>query len=185
MVTVYGADSCEDTQRALRHLRRLGVRYSYQDVDRDPMALGKAIALNDGERRTPTIDVDGTTLVEPTTLRLTGALEERLLISREAADRVMRMKNVGDLERGLRVGGGLLALGLAIRMKSAWRWPLAAWGAMETVTGAVGSCPVYRTFGVTSVAGPGDHPREAERRSWVAPLRARAHQPVNVPEIGL
>ena len=77
MITVYGADWCEDTQRALRHLRRLGVAYSYENVDRDPEALGRAKALNDGKRRTPTIDVNGTTLVEPTIGELTRVLEER------------------------------------------------------------------------------------------------------------
>ena len=172
MLTVYGADWCEDTQRALRHLRRLGVAYSYENVDRDPEALGRAKALNDGKRRTPTIDVDGTTLVEPTNTALTAALEQRHLVSREQVERYMRVYNVGDLERGLRVGGGLLTIALAMRMKSAWKWPVAAWGAFEALSGALGSCPVYTAMGVTSLAGPGDRPQEAERTSWVAPAVA-------------
>jgi len=169
MITVYGADWCEDTQRSLRHLRRLGVAYGYENVDRDAAALERAKALNDGKRRTPTIDVDGTTLVEPTNDQVNVALDQRGLISRERIERALRVYNVGDLERGLRVGGGLLTVALAMRMKSAWRWPVAAWGVFEAVSGAVGSCPVYSAVGMTSLAGPGDHPREAERASWVAP----------------
>ena len=169
MITVYGADWCEDTQRSARHLRRLGLAYSYENVDKDPQALERAKALNDGKRRTPTIDVDGTALVEPTNDQLNAALEERGLVSRPEIERQLRHHNVGDLERGLRVGGGLLTVVLALRMKSAWKWPVAAWGAFEAVSGAAGSCPVYTAMGVTSLAGPGDHPREAERSSWVAP----------------
>ena len=169
MVTVYGADWCEDTQRSLRHLRSLGVGYRYQDVDEDERALERAVALNDGKRRTPTIDVEGTTLVEPTNGQLDMALEERGVVSRGQIERHLRLHNVGDLERGLRIGGGLLAVALAARMRSAWRWPIAAWGAFEAVSGAAGSCPAYRVLGLTSVAGPGDHPREAERDGWFAP----------------
>ena len=169
MITVYGADTCEDTQRALRHLRRLGLAYSYENVDRNPEALGQAKALNDGVRRTPIVDVDGTTLVEPTTAELTRALEQR----HQAGPRQLRQLeqyNVGDLERVLRVGVGLLAVTAAGRMRSGWRWPLAAWGLFETLSGAIGSCPVYKALGVTSYAGPGDHPREAERTAWLAPV---------------
>ena len=170
MLTVYGADWCEDTQRSLRHLRRLGVAYSYENVDKDPEALGRAKALNDGKRRTPTIDVDGTTLVEPTNDQLTAALEERHMVSPGQVERQLRRHNVGDLERGLRIGGGLLTIALAMRMKGPWKWPVAAWGAFEAISGGMGSCPVYTAMGVTSLGGPGDHPREAERRAWTAPV---------------
>jgi hypothetical protein len=33
MVIVYGADWCEDTQRSLRHLRRLSVAHRYLNTD--------------------------------------------------------------------------------------------------------------------------------------------------------
>lgn len=167
MVTVYGADWCEDTQRSLRHLRRLGLQYVYENVDADPAALERAKALNNGERRTPTIDVDGTTLVEPTIHELTTALEERGVIAAAEAEHLMRVRNVGDLERGMRVAGGAAAVAFALRMKSAWKWPILAWGVFELVSGSAGSCPVYRLTGRTSFAGPGDHPREAERRAWL------------------
>jgi glutaredoxin len=169
MVTVYGADWCEDTQRSLRHLRRLGVAYDYVNVDRDPDALERAKAMNAGRRRTPTIDVDGVTLVEPSTRQLTEALEQRHQVQHAQVERRLRFNNVGDLERVLRVAGGTAALLVAARLKGAWKWPLAAWGAFEVASGGLGSCPVYTARGVTSLAGPGDHPREAERRSWLAP----------------
>ncbi len=35
MITVYGADWCEDTRRSLRHLRRLGVAHRYVNIDED------------------------------------------------------------------------------------------------------------------------------------------------------
>lgn len=174
MITVYGADWCEDTQRSLRHLRRLGVLYDYENVDKDPDALGRAKALNAGERRTPTIEVDGETLVEPTNEEFSSALVRRHLVSRQEAERRMRRHNVGDLERALRVGGGLLAVTLATRVKNAWKWPLAFSGSFEIVSGLRGSCPVYSAMSLTSTAGPGDHPREAERASWLAAARPRA-----------
>ncbi len=173
MMTVYGADWCEDTQRAMRHLRRLGVAYKYENVDQNPDALARAKALNNGERRTPTIDLEGgTTLVEPTNGELTQAVVRQELITEgQAADR-LRYRNIGDLERALRIAGGALAMTFAARMKSGWRWPLAAWGGFELVSGGIGSCPLYTALGVTSTGGPGDRPSEAERDAWLAPVEA-------------
>jgi glutaredoxin len=57
MITVYGADWCEDTRRSLRHLRRLGVPSHYINIDEDLDALERANALNGDQRRTPTIDL--------------------------------------------------------------------------------------------------------------------------------
>ena len=87
MITVYGADWCEDTRRTLRHLRRLGVPYRYQNVDEDLDALERATALNGGMRRTPTIDLGlgGGPLVEPDNDTLTGALVELELLSQGEA----------------------------------------------------------------------------------------------------
>ena len=53
MITVYGADWCEDTRRSLRHLRRLGVAHHYHNVDEDLDALNQASSINGGVRRTP------------------------------------------------------------------------------------------------------------------------------------
>ena len=45
MITVYGADWCEDTQRSLRHLRRLSVPHQYINIDEDLDALDRAKSL--------------------------------------------------------------------------------------------------------------------------------------------
>ena len=57
MITVYGAEWCEDTRRSLRHLRRLGVAHLFRNVDEDRDALERATSLTGGIRRTPTIDL--------------------------------------------------------------------------------------------------------------------------------
>lgn len=168
MVTVYGADWCEDTQRTLRHLRRLGVAYAYENVDESPEALASAVGLNRGRRQTPTVDVDGTTLVEPANAELRRALEQRGLLDPARAARRLRFYNLGDVERGLRMAGGAVAAGAALRLRTPWKWPLFAWGMFELVSGSVGWCPVYSATGRTSQGGPGDHPREAERSAWLA-----------------
>ena len=67
MITVYGADWCEDTRRSQRLLRRLHVPHRYVNIDDDLDGLERAKALNHGQRRTPTIDLGlgGEALVEP------------------------------------------------------------------------------------------------------------------------
>ena len=52
MITVYGADWCEDTRRSLRHLRRLASR-TVREHRRGPRRARPRKALNGGERRTP------------------------------------------------------------------------------------------------------------------------------------
>lgn len=169
MLIVYGAEGCRDTNRAVRHLERLGVEFEYHDVDADATALDRAKALNRGERRTPIIDLNGEVLVEPTNGQLTEALGRRHVVPADRLDATLRRANVGALERVLRVVAGATAAAYAARMSSPWRWPLGAWGMFEVASGLAGTCPVYTALGVTSLGGPGDHPREAERARWVAP----------------
>ena len=93
MIIVYGADWCEDTRRSLRHLRRLGVRHTFLNVDEDLDALARATALNGGERRTPTVDlgVGGAPLIEPANDTLTEALVElEMLTTEDARERLHR-----------------------------------------------------------------------------------------------
>src|SRR5262245_62447837 len=118
MVTVYGADWCEDTRRSLRHLRRLGVPHEYLNIDEDLDALHRAKALNNGLRRTPVIDMGlgGLPLVEPDNDSLTGALVERNMLAQEDVAERLAIQNVGDFERVLRTlaGGALLLVGRAL-----------------------------------------------------------------------
>jgi hypothetical protein len=53
--------------------------------------------------------------------------------------------NEGMLDRGLRIGGGLLLIGLAVTgVVGAWGYV----GVVPLVTGAVGMCPLYSILGI-------------------------------------
>jgi glutaredoxin-related protein len=174
MITVYGADWCEDTRRSLRHLRRLGVVHDYVNIDEDLDALERAKALNDGTRRTPTIDLElgGPALVEPENDTLTGALVELEMLTQEDVRERLAIQNVGDVERTIRAGAGLALLVASRAAPRVLKWPLRATGAVAALTGISGWCPFYHASGVTSLNGPGDHPDESERERWLAPTSA-------------
>ncbi|MDQ3418786.1 MAG: DUF2892 domain-containing protein [Acidobacteriota bacterium] len=175
MLTVYGADWCEDTRRSLRHLRRLGVPHQYINIDEDAEALAIAKMLNNGGRRTPTIDLGagGNALIEPDNDTLGGALVELEMLTQEDLHERLAMQNVGDAERMIRAGlGAVLVLGTAVGPRS-MRWPLRTAGAIALLTGVSGWCPVYTAAGVTSLEGPGDRPDEAHRSTWLAPALGR------------
>lgn len=176
MIIVYGADWCEDTRRALRHLRRLGVPHHFQNVDEDLDALTLATALNGGVRRTPTIDLGlgGDPLVEPSNDAITGALVEMAMLTHGDAAERLGIQNVGDLERIGRTAGGLTILAAGSAAPRALRWPLRLLGLGVALTGVAGWCPAYHTSGVSSLDGPGDRPAEATRASW---LSARPLEP--------
>jgi glutaredoxin len=168
MITVYGADWCEDTQRALRQLRRLGIGYAYLNVDTDPAALQRARDLNHGKRRTPLIRFDdGEMLIEPSNRTLVESVRRKDLVDRIDEGGRTRLQNIGDLERGLRIGGGVAVAGLALKAPRALKVPLLVFGAWEMLSGIVGWCPVYTALGVTSLGGPLDHPMEADRQAWL------------------
>lgn len=169
MIIVYGADWCEDTRRALRHLRRLGVRHQYLNVDEDFEALRSATMLNGGERRTPTVDlgVGGLPLVEPANEMLTEALVELEMLTQEDAQERLGGQNVGDLERVVRTGSGAALILAGSVAPRAARWPLRVAGAVLALSGITGWCPGYHAAGVTSIDGPGDRPDEAHRRTWL------------------
>jgi len=173
IITVYGADWCEDTQRSLRHLRRLGVPHQYINIDEDLDALERAKALNGGRRRTPTIDLGfgGAPLVEPDNDALSAALVEREMLTADEVSERLAVQNVGDFERVLRTLSGA-ALLLAARLTPAVRWPLAIAGTFLAASGLTGWCPIYRAAGVTSLDGPGDRPDEMIRTAWLAARRA-------------
>ena len=175
MLTVYGADWCEDTRRSLRHLRRLGVPHEYINIDEDAEALAIAKALNNGQRRTPTIDLGagGNALVEPDNDTLGGALVELEMLTQEDLHERLAMQNIGDAERMMRSAlGSVLLLGGIVGPRST-RWPLRIAGAVVLLTGVSGWCPVYNAAGVTSLEGPGDRPDETHRSTWLAPALGR------------
>jgi glutaredoxin len=173
MIIVYGADWCDDTQRSLRHLRRLGVFHRYVNIDEDLQALHRAMALNGGTRRTPTIDISlgGPPLVEPDNDSLTGALIEIAVLSREDASERLDVQNVGDFDRVLRTTAGAAVWLTASLAPRPARWPVRLAGAALVVSGVIGWCPVYHLAGASSIDGPGDRPDEAARATWLGPRR--------------
>jgi mycoredoxin len=173
VITIYGTDWCEDTQRSLRHLRRLGVAHEYVNIDEDLDALERAKALNGGRRRTPVIDLGfgGAPLVEPDNDLLSGALVERDMLTRDDVHERLGVQNVGDVERVLRtLAGAALLIGARVT-PPAVRWPIRMLGALLGVSGLSGWCPVYHAANVTSIGGPGDRPEEITRPAWLAPRR--------------
>lgn len=170
MITIYGADWCEDTRRSLRHLRRLHVPHEYLNVDESVDALTRAMELSGGKRRTPTIDlgIGGTALVEPPNDTLTGALVEMAMLTRDEAYERMAVQNVGDIERAVRTTAGAAILAAGAFAPRGARWPFSLLGLTVFVTGLVGWCPAYHYAGVTSLGGPGDRLEESERDEWVS-----------------
>jgi mycoredoxin len=179
MITVYGADWCEDTRRSLRLMRRLHVPYRYINIDEDLEGLERAKALTDGNRRTPIIDLamGGQALIEPDNETLTEALVERGMLSRDAAHERLELQNVGDLERLVRSTTGLAMVALAETAPRPWRWPIRLAGLIVAATGVSGWCPAFHSAGVMSLGGPGDRPDEADRRQWVVAHYRVAHGP--------
>jgi mycoredoxin len=175
LITVYGADWCEDTQRSLRLLRRLHVPHAYMNIDENAAGLWRAKELNGGKRRTPTIDlgVGGRALVEPSNDTLTGALVELSMLTQDEAYERLAVQNVGDAERTLRAAAGTLVLAAGAFAPRGARWPFRIVGAVLSLTGLTGWCPFYYAAGVTSLGGPGDRLHEAERTAWVAARGSR------------
>jgi hypothetical protein len=171
MITVYGADWCEDTRRSQRLLRRLHVPHHYVNIDEDLDGLERAKALNHGERRTPTIDlgIGGPALVEPDNETLAAALIEREMLTQEEAHERLGIQNVGDVERVARTTLGIALIAAAGASPAPLRWPLRLLGLVAAATGISGWCPAYHATGMTSLGGPGDRPDEAERSEWIAP----------------
>lgn len=169
MITVYGADWCEDTRRSLRHLRRLSVAHQYINIDEDSVALERAKTLNGGKRRTPTIDlgVGSSALVEPGNDTLTGALVELQMLTQDDVHERLSAQNIGDLERVVRAGvGAALVLAAGAAPRSA-RWPLRIVGASLALSGLTGWSAAYQAAHVSSLDGPGDRPDEAKRQTWL------------------
>jgi glutaredoxin len=171
MITVYGADWCEDTRRSQRLLRRLHVPHRYVNIDDDLDGLERARALNHGERRTPTIDLGlgGDALVEPDNDTLAAALVEREMLTVDEAHERLGIQNVGDIERVARTTLGAALFAGAAAAPRSMRWPMRLAGLFAAATGIAGWCPAYSAARVTSLGGPGDRPDEAERIGWLAP----------------
>ena len=64
-IVVYGAYGCQDTVRTRRVLNAHGIPYAVADVDYDPAAAQKVMDWNGGNLSTPTLEIDGRVVSEP------------------------------------------------------------------------------------------------------------------------
>jgi len=58
-ITMYTTGWCGDCRAAKLALEQVGLAYREVDVDRDEAALARLIALNDGRRSVPTLELGG------------------------------------------------------------------------------------------------------------------------------
>lgn len=54
-VSVYGSDTCAETEHTRDHLQDLGVPHTYVNVEEDSVAEDRVRAWNQGRRVTPTL----------------------------------------------------------------------------------------------------------------------------------
>jgi mycoredoxin len=73
-VVVYGTQWCAATQKVRRYLDRMGVPYTFRDMDRDPSATQRVKWWTGGYASHPTIQIGGDILVEPDVQELERAL---------------------------------------------------------------------------------------------------------------
>lgn len=81
LIRMYSTDWCPDCIRAKAVMRRLKVKYTEIDVDKDPEGYRVVVDYNGGKRVVPTIFFpDGSVLVEPTNKALSEKLIELGLV---------------------------------------------------------------------------------------------------------
>ena len=78
-VKVYGRENCEDTRHTLAYLDSIEIRYEYVDIDEDAEGMEFVERQNSGKQRTPTLDIDGRILAEPSDAELESVLKEKQL----------------------------------------------------------------------------------------------------------
>ena len=59
-IVIYTTAWCGDCKAAKRFLGERGIAYEEIDIGRHPEAAGIVMRLNDGMRKVPTLDVEGT-----------------------------------------------------------------------------------------------------------------------------
>ncbi len=79
-VTVYGTQWCAGTQMVRRYLDRLGIPYTFRDMDADPLAANQVRWWTGGDASHPTLQIGGDILIEPTTNELEWSLSRNGLI---------------------------------------------------------------------------------------------------------
>jgi len=59
-IVIYTTSWCRDCRAAKRFLGERGIAYEEVDIEQRPEAAGIVMKLNDGMRKVPTLDVEGT-----------------------------------------------------------------------------------------------------------------------------
>ncbi|HZZ43020.1 MAG TPA: glutaredoxin family protein [Tepidisphaeraceae bacterium] len=80
-IKVYGADWCHDTQNTLKHLKELGLEFTYANVDKDEQAKHWVRSHNEGKQKLPTVDVSGRVLSVPNNVALDQVLREKGMLT--------------------------------------------------------------------------------------------------------
>ena len=73
-IVVYGASWCSHTRGTRQFLKRQGIPHSYVDVEEDPAAAEQVRGWNRGYLSTPTLDIGGRVVSEPSTEELATIL---------------------------------------------------------------------------------------------------------------
>ena len=80
-IDIYGTDWCEDTQHTRQHLESLGIGYQYINIEQDADAAEWVKRQNDGTQKTPTVEIRGLVLSEPSNGELDTALRAKGLLA--------------------------------------------------------------------------------------------------------
>ena len=59
-IVLYTTSSCPDCRAAEKFLQAKGLPYEEIDIEKNPDAAGIVMKLNDGMRKVPTLDIEGT-----------------------------------------------------------------------------------------------------------------------------
>ena len=76
---VYGAEWCAFCHEAMRYMDKLGVKYTYKNVELD-ISDAKAAVEKSGQTGIPVIDIDGTIIVGFDKPRIDAALKDKKLV---------------------------------------------------------------------------------------------------------
>jgi glutaredoxin len=64
-IVLYGAHWCRDTVRTRGFLNRHAIPYTLIDVEYNPQAAQRVMEWNEGQLSTPTLDIEGRIVTEP------------------------------------------------------------------------------------------------------------------------
>lgn len=166
-VVVWGTESCVETRRLRRVLRRWVVPHQFRDVRLDERARERHLAITHGSAVTPVLTVDRQILVAPTTETLVTALVGAGLVSPSDLEAREHAQNVGDLERVIRGSAAVVMWAASRGLPQPARAVSTAVALGLALTAAVGWCPALDARSLTSLGGPADRPAEARRSRWL------------------